>query len=245
MSSGAKTGLIVGAIIGLLVIIGGAALFLGSSDSSSKFSRTGSAITSDDGEDDGSDDEASGDGGTSAVGAATMPDGYALIEGDGVSIGAPDDWQPIAADDFAMDADDFAAAFPDAPEGMLDQGAQFFEQGAVLVAFEVAGVGYPSNLNILDVPGEAPLGLVETQAEAQIESLNGALVSSDRVDLPVGEALRIEYTLDVALPDGSTLPSQGVQYFIPIDGRSYVITVSADDAVADLADAMVDTFRVT
>jgi hypothetical protein len=104
---------------------------------------------------------------------------------------------------------------------------------------------YPSNVNILDIPGEAPLGLVESQAKSQIESLDGELVDSGRVDLPVGEALRMEYGLGVALPDGSTLPSKGVQYYIPLDGRTYIVTISSARDVADLADAMAETFRVT
>jgi len=48
----------------------------------------------------------------------------------------------------------------------------------------------------------------------------------------------------VALPDGSSVPAEGVQYYIPIDGRTYIVTVSTGSGAADLADVMIDTFSV-
>ncbi|MET0902061.1 MAG: hypothetical protein ABWZ52_02375 [Acidimicrobiales bacterium] len=223
MSSGAKVGLIVGlSIVALLVVVVAAALLLG---------------------DDSSSSSSEGDGGTTAGGAVEVPEGFALLEGDGVSIAAPDDWQEIAPEDFAMSPEEFADAFPDAPEGMFDQGAAFLQEGAVLVAFEFTSE-FASNVNILDAPGEAPLDDVEGQVEGQLSSLGAEIVSVERVDLPVGESVRVGYVLDVALPDGGTIPANGVQYYVPFDGRTYIITISSDEDIAELADVMAETFRV-
>jgi hypothetical protein len=88
------------------------------------------------------------------------------------------------------------------------------------------------------------LGLVEDQAATELGSLGAEVDANERVDLPLGEALRIEYSLDVTVPDGGTIPAHGVQFYLPLDGRTYIITVSTSADVATLADTMVDTFRV-
>jgi hypothetical protein len=144
-----------------------------------------------------------------------------------------------------MNREEFAEAFPDAPAGMLEQGVNVFEQGAVLVAFDLSGAAFASNLNIIDVPGEAPLAGIEAEAAAQLESLGGQVLDIGIVDIASGEALRIEYTLAVSLPDGSTQPAAGVQLYVPLDGRTYIITVTTADDAARLADQMIPTFRVT
>ena len=51
--------------------------------------------------------------------------------------------------------------------------------------------------------------------------------ASSKSTIPVGEAVRVEYTLDVASPTAAPIPAEGVQYYVAIDGRTYVITVSS------------------
>ena len=226
MSSGAKVALIVGVSILVLVVLAGLAALLLGTDSTSSSQSTESTIDV--------------DGGA----AVEVPDGYALIEGEGVSIAVPEDWQEIAPDDFAMSAEEYAEAFPDAPEGMFEQGSMLVDRGAVLAAFGLTD-DFSSNVNILNAPGEAPLGVVEDQVGSELSSFGAEGLSFDRVDLPAGEALRVEYTLDVALPDGRSLPASGVQYYVPFDGRTYIVTVSTRDQIDELAEIMADTFRVT
>jgi hypothetical protein len=241
MSTGAKVAIAVGGGLVALIVVSVLAVTLLGQEAETSFSRTGTAIDEPDSE---GDDGGTDDGDDGATAPADVPDGYAVIEGDGVSIATPDHWEEVAPEDFAMSDEDFAAAFPDAPEGMIEQGTAFFEQGAVLVAFDFTRVDFASNVNIVDAPGEAPLGLLETQIETQIESLGGTLAALDRVDLPAGEAVRVEYALDIALPGGGSTAAQGVQFYVPLDGRTYVITITADDDVAGLADRMIETFRV-
>ena len=231
LSGGAKAALIVGAsIVALVLVIGIAALFLGS-ESSSTFSATGSAITPEDGPSPGGgDDEA-------------LPDGYALVEGDGVSIGTPEEWQEIAPEDFDLSPEEVDELFPDMPEGIADQFGTLFQQGAVLVAFEPSPTG-GSNVNIIEAPGEVPLDDLEGEVEAQLGTFGAELVEAGRVTLPAGEAYRVEYTFDVNDPSGEAVAGTGVQYYLPADGHTYIITVSGPSGAAEVADLMAETFRV-
>lgn len=187
------------------------------------------------------------DGGTDTTeggGEGDLPDGFEVLEGDGVSIAAPEGWQVIGAEDFDMTSEELAQAFPDAPEGMIDQGLQLFQQGAVLVAFDLGGGDFSPNVNVIDIPGEAPLDVIESQAVGQLDQVGGDIKDSGTVNVPLGEALRILYTLDVALPDGSSLPAQGVQYYLPVDGHTYIVTVSTGGDADELGSQMIDTFQV-
>ena len=66
----------------------------------------------------GTEEDTSSETGT-AIEAGGLPNGYEQIDGDGVSIAAPQGWQPISAEDFALTPEELRQAFPDAPEGML------------------------------------------------------------------------------------------------------------------------------
>jgi hypothetical protein len=171
-----------------------------------------------------------------------VPDGYTVIEGDGVSIAVPDGWEEVDPEDFTMTEEEFEAAFPDAPPGFLDQASAALDQGASLVAFDLDDE-FSSNVNIASFPGEAPLSMLEAQATTQLETLDGEVVSSDRLTVPAGDAVRLEYTIPVALPAGSSVQASGVQFYVVADGRTHVITITTIDDVAALADAMIETFR--
>ena len=58
--------------------------------------------------------------------------------------------------------------------------------------------------------------------------------------------LRIEYSLEVALPgQAASITTYGVQYYVPIDGHTYVVTVSGDEDIGDVGDQMIDTLGTT
>ena len=225
MSTGAKVAIALAmGLVGLIVLSVLAIALLGD-EAETQLEPTGGAI----------------DGGSPPE-DAVVPDGYKLIEGDGVSIAAPDDWQELAPDDFEMTPDELEEAFPGAPPAFLDQATAAFEQGATLVAFDVDR-DFSSNVNVASFPGEAPLSLLEEQATAQLEALGGTVVSTEPLRVPAGDALRIEYHLDVAAPDGSSVPADGVQYYVVADGRTHVVTVTTADEVGPLAATMINTFR--
>jgi hypothetical protein len=235
MSTGAKVAIaVVGGVVGLIVLSIAAIALLGD-EAETSFQRTGSAI-------DSGDDADSTDGG-SPVEPVDVPDGYAVIEGDGVSIAAPDDWQEVDPDDFQMTPEEFEKAFPDAPPGFVDQATAAFQQGAALVAFDVDDQ-LGANVNIASFPGEVPLSLVESQAKSQLESLGGTVDSSKRVTVPAGEAHRIDYTIDVSGPGGSSVAVSGVQFYVVADGHTHVVTITLPEDPGDLVDTMIDTFRI-
>lgn len=230
-SSGNKVPLIIAGVVGVLVLLALGLVLLSGGDDDDEDSTTTTVEDTETTRDEGSD-------------AGDVPDGYAMLEGDGVSLAAPEGWELVAAEDLALGGDDFSNAFPDAPEGMVEQGLGLFENGAVLVAFDFSGEQFADNVNVVEIPGEAPLDEIEGPATQQLSSLGGEVVDSGTVEVASGEALRIEYTLAVALPDGSSVPAEGVQYYMPIDGNTYIVTVSAGSGAADLADAMIETFSV-
>ena len=234
MSPGAIVAIVIGGVIGLLVLAGVAVALLGT-EADSSFSSVGSSIDGSDGDE--------GDPGTTAP-AADVPEGFEVAEGDGVVMATPVGWELIDAADVAMGRDEFVEAFPNAPPEMVEQGMNVFEQGAVLVAFDFSGGDFASNVNVIEIPGEAPLGAIEDQAVQQLGTLGGEVVESGLVDVAIGEALRIEYTLAVAAPDGSSVPARGVQFYLPVDGSTYIITVSTGADEAGLADQMIETFRL-
>ena len=59
---------------------------------------------------------------------------------------------------------------------------------------------------------------MEQQAETELAALGAEIDSIEEAPVPAGDALRAEYTVDVALPDGGTVPTHGVQYYV-VDGR--------------------------
>ncbi len=231
LSGGAIAALVAGGVIGLLVLLVVAIGVLGS-ESEKTFERTGEAIT----------DAGSGEGDDRDT--VVVPDGFAVLDGDGVSIAAPAGWELLGPEAMTMSEEEFARAFPDAPPGMAEQASSVFEEGAVLVAFDLGGGSFASNINVIDIPGEAPLSAIEGEAASQLGALGGAVVESGIVDIPVGEALRVVYTLPVAGPGGSSQPAAGAQYYVPRDGRTYVVTISTGTGAGALGDQMIETFRV-
>ena len=217
MSTGAKVAIaVVGGVLGLIVLSVLAIALLGD-ETESSFESTGTAIDGDD-PDDGSDPE-----------AVEVPDGYVLIEGDGVSIAAPDGWREVDPEDFDMSPEEFEAAFPDAPPGFLDQATAAFEQGATLVAFD-RDLDSGANVNIASFPGEVPLSLLEDQAITQLETLDGTVISSESVTVPAGDAHphRVHASMS-PLRTARRSRANGVQFYVVTDGHTHVVTITTAD----------------
>jgi hypothetical protein len=234
MSRGGKVALVVGGIVGVIVLLAVAVNVLGQ-ESTTTFEKTADQIGSSDLTDEGTD---------ATVAEVVVPEGFTVVEGDGVSIAVPSDWTLLDAEDMSLTSDDMAMAFPAAPPAMLQQGLDMFAKGAVLVAFDFSSDSFASNVNVIALPGEAPLSMLESQAEQQFEALGVDVVDSSSVPMTIGEVLRIEYTFDLTLPDGSSHPGGGVQYYVPVGGHTYIVTVSSGASVGSLADAMIDTLRI-
>lgn len=230
MSSGAIVALVVACVVGVLGLLAAIGLVVGSDDDSSS---GGAAV-----------DEPSDDGPEPGLEPVDVPDGFTLLEGDGVSIAAPDTWGVMDAAAVEMTGEELAEAFPDADPALVEQMSDALGKGAVLVAYDFGGGAFAANVNIAKIPGEAPLAAVEADAAAELASLGGEVLATDMVDAPVGEVLQIEFTIPVTLPGGSSPQIEAVQLWVPVDGYTYIITVATDDDAGALAEVMIDTFRV-
>lgn len=230
MPAGAIVALVVACVVGLLGLLVVVGLVVGSEDDSS----TGSAGVGDPPDEGPPPDSEPRD----------VPEGFTLLEGDGVSIAAPDTWGVVGADAIEMSREELAKAFPDADPALVDQMSSALGKGAVLVAYDFSGGEFASNVNITRFPGEAPLSAMEAEAAGELASLGGEVIATDIVDAAVGEVLEIEFTIPMVLPGGSSQQVDAVQLWVPVDGYTYIITVATDEGVGALADVMIDTFRV-
>ena len=114
------------------------------------------------------------------------------------SIAAPDSWAAVDPDDFGLTAEEFAQLFPDLEPEMIDQMVAGLAQGAILVAYDM--VERPVERQHPAHPGGGTLEVLEVEVPRQLAALGAEGVESAVVDTAAGEALRIEYSLDVALP---------------------------------------------
>jgi hypothetical protein len=223
MSGGAIVGIVVACVIGVLLLAGAAVALLGS-EAESSFQSTGTPIEVP----------------AVTVDPADVPEGFAPVVGDGVSVAVPSRWSPVTADDLDMTEEGLQEAFPDADPALIADFTELFAQGAVLVAVDtVQEDDFSSNINILYVPGSGSLADLEPQVADQLATVGGEVISTDEVDLPAGPALRVEYTI------GS--PGQrveGVQHYVRSGGGFYVSSVTAASGAGELADQIMETFTV-
>lgn len=172
-----------------------------------------------------------------------VPDGWKVVDGDGVRIAVPDAWIDVPLEDLQMGSEDFQELMPDADEAMLNQAAAVVQQGGVLLAFGPPEDGFTDNLNILQLPVATGLDQLEREAELGMQALGAEMHSLDRVELPAGGAIRVSYTAGFQSPDGP-FSVEGVQLYVPVDDATFVITVSAVADPGELADQMAATFEV-
>jgi hypothetical protein len=193
------------------------------------------------GGEDGSDAEDGGDPGDDE--GADVPDGWKVVEGDGVSLAVPEDWVDVPIEDFAMGEEELREAMPEADDAMLQQAASVVQQGGVLLAFGPPEDGFTDNVNILALPVPASIEQLEAEAELGMEQVGADVGSMERVELPVGEAVRVRYSAEFQSPDGPYVV-EGVQFYVPAGDETYVLTVSATSDPDDVADGMAASFSV-
>ena len=227
MSTGAKVAIALAGGFVVLVVLSILAVALLGEETEKRFERTGEAIGRD----------------PTDPAPADIPDGYTLVEGDGVSIAAPESWMEVSAEDFTLSPEEMREAFPDAPDAYIEQASSFFEQGAVLVAFE-RDAAAPDNISIGEFPGTASFSTYQQSVKAEAEALGGRILDTSTVELPAGEASRVEYEAKVVGFDGEPVVFSGVQFHVPVEDRTYLITITMGQGDPDLADTMARTFRV-
>ncbi len=160
-----------------------------------------------------------------------------------MAIAVPGDWIDVPLEELEMGSEDFRELMPDADEALINQAAQVVQQGGVLLSFGPPVDDFTDNLNILELPVSAELDELEREAELGMQAMNADLLSLDRVELPVGEAVRVRYSAEFQSPDGP-FTVEGVQFYVPLEGVTYVLTVSTSTDPDAIADDMATSFEV-
>ena len=241
-SNGNRTPLIVGGVLAVIALIVVAVLLLSGGDDDGDDVVASSTTTTE--TDDTTTTETDDTTTTTESDDEDVPDGFTLVEGDGVSLVVPDTWEQIEAGDASLSEEELAEAFPGADQELLQQGLAAFQSGAVLVAIDVSGSEFANNVNVIESPSEFELDFLEVQGRQEIEAVGGVVDEVTRVDLPLGEAVRVTYTLDGFTPDGQGFTVQGIQHYVPFDGSTYIVTVSAVEDLSDIADPMAESLQV-
>jgi hypothetical protein len=177
-----------------------------------------------------------------------VPDGFEAFvdEEEGFALALPEEWSEFDLDDPDLEEalDEMADSNPNLADA-LNQAQAVAASGGVLFAVDPSDLPFAANLNIIKTPGAGgdPAAL-ESVVISQLESVGAEAVSAEVVDLPVGEALRVEYVLPLNLPDGGQVDVHGVQHTLSAGGSTWTITFSTDDIEADeaTADAIMESF---
>jgi hypothetical protein len=190
----------------------------------------------------GDGDEESGDAPAPAPSATTTTASGNLelyeIESAGFALGVPESWNAASVDDF-RESGAIEEATRENPN--LAPFLEQLRQPNSLIKF-VAGdpesrEGFATNVNV--IVEELPPGVeAEEYEQANLANIRKGLalegeIDEERVGLPAGEALRLEYQHGVG-PGGERLTLAVVQYIVTGEGEGYVVTYSTvPEALAD------------
>jgi hypothetical protein len=192
---------------------------------------------------------------TAAASQATT--GRIVVAEHGFALTLPTGWTSIPVDAAGMQAFmDTLPADSELRKVLEGQAGATAAQAIKFWAFDTRAddiaSGFARNLNVIVQPALAvDLSALEAAAKAQLESLDAIRkpVTSDIVTLPSGEALRLNYVLDVATADGKTTAVGGTQYYVQLPKSTLILSFSTDAASTEKAavdfDAIVKSVEST
>jgi hypothetical protein len=185
---------------------------------------------------------------TSTAAASQATTGHIIVEGQGFGITLPDGWKSIPVDQAGLAG--YIATLPAGSqlrtilEGQSGAAAQ---QTIKFWAFDTRpadlATGFARNLNVIVQPASAlSLTVVESAAKASLEAVDAIRkpITTKVVTLPVGQALRIDYVLDVAATSGPSTAISGTQYYVQLPTATLIVSLSVDQASAAAATADFD-----
>ncbi len=170
------------------------------------------------------------------------------LESEGFSIALPPDWTRLDLSDEMVEA-----ALALAAEGNPEMGIFLEDQMSVLVtqglkfygadlSTQALQSGHPSTIAIMSQPMETemPLELISISNVAILQSILGedVEIKSEIVEMPFGEAIRLEYSPRFVGPDGREQIMFLIQYIIVREGKVYTITMSTTGGNAGTHRAM-------
>jgi hypothetical protein len=162
-------------------------------------------------------------------------DGYVPFKSvaDGFAVAVPERMKVFDLSNESLDQIK-AALGSDNPElsNVFDQAGTLIAQGGKLFAVDstAVGQGKPADtLNILRTPGaiDPTTKAFSDSIVQQLEGIGATGVSVSPLDVPAGDAVEVEFTLPLNLPDGSTAEIHGHEGVVQAAGALWVITHAA------------------
>ena len=181
--------------------------------------------------------------------ASLSATGHIVVAEHGFALTLPDGWESLPVDAAKLKA--FIAALPAGSQlrSVLEgQAASTIQQAIAFWAFDVrpehAATGFARNINIIvQPPTTMDLATIQAAARASLEALAAIRkpVKSSIVKLPAGEALKLEYVVDVATAGAKSTSVAGTQYYIQLPKSTLIVSFSSDLASQPSAATDFDT----
>ncbi len=168
--------------------------------------------------------------------ASLAATGHIVVAEHGFALTLPDGWESLPVDAARLKA--FIEALPAGSQlrSVLEgQATATIQQAIAFWAFDVrpenAVTGFARNINIIvQPPTSIDLRTIQAAAQASLEALDAIRkpVKSSIVKLPAGEALKLEYVVDVAAAGAKPTAVAGTQYYIQLPKSTLIVSFSTD-----------------
>ena len=166
-----------------------------------------------------------------SAGASVATTGRIVIPEHKFAVTLPDGWTRIDLEAQDIDAliEAAGAQNPDLAKSYTEQIRAMAAQGLVLFAFG-PDMTKGTNLNVLSTPSMGmSLDLLEQANLAQVKALANGAVTSERVQLPAGEALHLRYALSTA----TGAPSPTIEQYMLINGEKQLVVSMTNASEAE------------
>ena len=165
----------------------------------------------------------------------------ASVKNEGFAIGLPPGWVKfdLSQNDIQSGFSEMQQANPSLASSLSGEMASMAAQGIKLFAVDkygnFASTGFATNLNVIKLPLPGDVSLDELSQKAvdeikqQLHTDTPIQFFKNRMDLNSGEALRLQYTININKPTGGSLDVSFTQYLAVADGSYYVVTFTTTD----------------
>jgi hypothetical protein len=169
----------------------------------------------------------------------------ATVRKEGFAIGLPPGWITfdLSQNDLESAFAEMAQANPAMASALSGQIASMASQGIKLYAIEnsssYAATGFATNLNVIKEPVPDGMDLDQLSKQSLDETKKQLNLSQDikffknRLNINSGEAERVQYTLNLNVPNGKTITASFSQYMAINGGNAYILTYTTTDAQFD------------
>jgi hypothetical protein len=165
----------------------------------------------------------------------------ATIKSEGFAIGLPPGWVKfdLSQNDLQSGISEMQKANPNLASALTGEMASMASQGIKLFAVDkygnFASTGFATNLNVikLELPGDTSLDQLSEQSvnemKQQLHTDTPIKFFKNRLSVNSGEALRLQYSININTPAGKALDVSFTQYLVINDGYYYIVTFTTTD----------------